>query len=235
MSTIRNPIFCALDTHSVPKAKKLVESLRGFVRGFKLGMEFFYNNGPAGYAKIAELGVPIFLDLKLHDIPNTVSAAMETILPLRPYFVTLHASGGSEMMKAAVATLDLTDPADRPKLLGVTVLTSLDSQNLNSVGQGVDLQIQSVRLAKLAKESGLDGVVCSAAEVKAIRDACGPDFVLVVPGIRPGWIAAEDDQKRTMIPRDAMRAGANFLVIGRPITESADPAETAKRIATDVV
>jgi orotidine-5'-phosphate decarboxylase len=232
MSLLRNPIFCALDTIDLAKAQKLCESLRGHVRGFKLGLEFFVTHGMPGYQKIAQSGAPIFLDLKLHDIPNTVRGAMASLISLKPAFMTVHTAGGGAMMRAAAdAAGVLAD--ERPQLLGVTVLTSLDEKDLASVGQGPDIVQQAVRLAKLAKESGLDGVVCSPAEVKMVREACGKDFIIMVPGVRPAW-AKSDDQKRVMTPREAMEAGATYLVIGRPITEATNPEDTARRIATEL-
>ncbi len=226
-----NPVFCAIDTLDLGKAQKLCEMLQGDVGGFKLGLEFFLAHGAEGYEKLAQRGAPIFLDLKLHDIPNTVAGAVNSLLPLQPAFTTLHASGGAAMMRAAADAVAVMK--ERPKLLGVTVLTSLDSSDLSALGQGGDPTQQVLRLAKLAKESGLDGVVCSPAEVKAVRDACGENFILMVPGIRPAW-AVKGDQKRVMTPREAMDAGASYLVIGRPITDAADPREAAKRIQAEL-
>jgi len=232
MSLLRNPVFCALDTVNLNGAQKLAESLRGHVRGFKLGLEFFVTHGMAGYRKIAQGGAPIFLDLKLHDIPNTVHGAIASLISLKPAFLTVHAAGGPAMMRAAVDAISVV-AEDRPKLLGVTVLTSLDANDLAGVGQGSDVVAQSLRLAQLAKEAGLDGAVCSPEEVKMLREACGKDFILMVPGIRPSW-AKSFDQKRFMTPREAMAAGASYLVIGRPITETENPQETAKRIESEL-
>jgi orotidine-5'-phosphate decarboxylase len=228
-----NPIFCAVDVTDLGKAKALAADLVGQVHGLKLGLEFFLANGAAGYKELAASGVPIFLDVKLHDIPNTVAGALAALLPLKPSFVTLHTSGGSAMMKAAVETAAKTGPA-RPKLLGVTVLTSLDDQDLASLGQEKSTGSQVVRLAKLAKDSGLDGVICSPEEVKNLRTMCGPDFILMVPGIRPAW-AASNDQKRVMTPKEALTAGATYLVIGRPITGAPKPAEAAARIMAELL
>lgn len=232
MSLLRNPIFCALDTADINGAQKLTESLRGHVHGFKLGLEFFLAHGAPGCKKIAHFGTPLFIDLKLHDIPNTIAAAINTLLPVRAAFLTVHASGGAAMMQAAADAASVAG-SERPKLLGVTVLTSLDGPDLEAVGQGKDVLQQTVRLAKAAHENGLDGAVCSSQEIKAVREACGPDFVIMVPGIRPAW-AKSDDQKRVMTPQEAKAAGANFIVIGRPITEAENPAETARRIASEV-
>jgi orotidine-5'-phosphate decarboxylase len=227
-----NPIFCAIDTPDLGKAEKLAAQLRGRVHGLKLGLEFFSALGAVGYKKIAAGGAPVFLDVKLHDIPNTVAGVVNSLLALKPVFLTLHASGGEAMMKAA-AEAAAKAGASRPKLLGVTVLTSLDASDLAAIGQDENTSQQVMRLAKLAKQSGLDGVVCSPEEVKALRAALGPDFILMVPGIRPAWAAA-NDQKRFMTPREAMQAGASYLVIGRPITEADDPAKAAERIMAEL-
>jgi orotidine-5'-phosphate decarboxylase len=227
-----NPVFCAIDTPDLDKAEKLAMSLRGHVRGLKLGLEFFLAHGAAGYRRIAEIGLPIFLDLKLHDIPNTVAGAVASLLPLQPDFLTLHASGGAAMMRAAADAAGKAKDA-RPKLLGVTVLTSLDAADLAAVGQGMDAAEQVLRLAKLVKASGLDGIVCSPEEVKNLRAELAPDFVLMVPGIRPAWAAA-NDQKRVMTPKEAIVAGATYLVIGRPITGAENPAEAARRIEEEI-
>lgn len=230
--TMNNPIFCAIDTPDLDAAHALGTKLRGHVGGLKLGLEFFLAHGAAGYRRMAELGLPIFLDLKLHDIPNTVAGAVSSLLPLQPNFMTLHTGGGSTMMRAAVDTAK-KNKAAAPKLLGVTVLTSMDANDLAAVGQESNPASQVQRLAKLAKESGLDGVICSPEEVKNVREGIGPDFILMVPGIRPSWAAA-NDQKRVMTPREAIDAGATYLVIGRPITGAADPADAAKRIMDEI-
>ena len=227
-----NPVFCAVDTPDLAGAEKLIDSLQGHVGGIKLGLEFFMAHGMAGYSVIAIKGLPIFLDVKLHDIPNTVAGAVRSLLPLRPNFITIHTSGGPAMMRAA-ADAAATAGAGRPKLLGVTVLTSLDASDLTAVGQSSDVAAHVARLAKLAQSSGLDGVICSPAEVALLRAACGPDFILMVPGIRPSWAAA-NDQKRVMTPREAMTAGATHLVVGRPITGAADPVEAAQRLAAEI-
>lgn len=227
-----NPVFCSIDTSDTAKAQRLAEQVRGHVHGLKLGLEFFLAQGAEGFRAVAAQGAPMFLDLKLHDIPNTVACAVSSVLPLKPAFLTLHASGGAAMMRAA-ADAAARAGAERPKLLGVTVLTSLDGGDLAAVGQGDDTAQQVMRLAKLAKDSGLDGIVCSPEEVKALRQALGPDFILMVPGIRPQGAAA-NDQKRFMTPKQAMEAGASYLVIGRPITAAANPAEAARRIAAEL-
>jgi orotidine-5'-phosphate decarboxylase len=227
-----NPVFCAVDTPDLAGAGKLVDALQGKVGGVKLGLEFFMAHGAAGYLAIAAKGLPIFLDVKLHDIPNTVAGAIASLLPLHPRFITIHAAGGAVMMRAA-AEAAAKAGADRPKLLAVTVLTSLDNADLAAVGQDADATRQVVRLAKLAQASGIDGAICSPEEIPALRAALGKEFILMVPGIRPEWAAA-NDQKRTLTPRQARDAGASYLVIGRPITKAADPAEVAGRIAAEL-
>jgi orotidine-5'-phosphate decarboxylase len=180
-------------------------------------------------------GERLFLDLKFHDIPNTVAGAVRAACHLRPALLNVHASGGATMMQAAAeaareAAEDME--VERPLVLGVTVLTSLDDEDLAAVGQRGPAREQVIRLARLAQASGLDGVVCSPREIVALRKACGPGFVLLVPGIRPAW-AAKGDQKRTMTPAEALAAGADYLVIGRPITAAEDPTAAARRILED--
>lgn len=226
-----SPIFCAIDTPDRNEAKQLAVLLQGQVGGIKLGLEFFMAQGQAGIAAVRPPQLPLFLDVKLHDIPNTVAGSLAALLPLSPDFVTIHTAGGAAMMMAA---RDVAAQADTPpKLLGVTVLTSLDSDDLAAVGQDKDTRAQVVRLAKLAQASGLDGVICAPTEIAALRAACGPDFILMVPGIRPAW-AGSNDQKRVMTPREAMSAGATHLVIGRPITAAPDPLAAALKINAEL-
>lgn len=228
-----NPVFAALDTPDADKALTLARSVKDAVGGLKLGKEFFTANGPAGVQRIsAETGLPVFLDLKFHDIPNTVAGAVRAALPMRPFMLNVHAGGGPAMMRAAGEAAAAAG-ADAPLMLAVTVLTSLDGADLDAVGQGGDARAQAVRLANLAKDAGLGGVVCSAHEISALREACGADFKLVVPGVRPEWAAA-GDQKRVTAPKDALAAGADYLVIGRPITGADDPGAAARRIAEDI-
>ncbi len=223
-----SPVFCALDTADPAKAYATALKVKNYVGGLKLGLEFYLANGAPGYRQIDELGLPIFLDVKLHDIPNTVAGAVNSLLSLKPAFMTIHTSGGPAMMKAA-AQAAAKAGNERPRLLGVTVLTSLDENDLAAVGQVTDVNEQVLRLARLARANLLDGVVCAPSEVAMLRKALGPDFVLMVPGIRPSW-AASHDQKRVMTPREAMQAGATHLVVGRPITEAGDPADAALRL-----
>ncbi|HAA92775.1 MAG TPA: orotidine-5'-phosphate decarboxylase [Rhodospirillaceae bacterium] len=231
-----NPIFVALDTQDLTAATDLAKKLSGSVGGIKLGLEFFSANGPDGVREIAKTGVPVFLDLKFHDIPNTVAGAVRAAMSVGPSILNVHAAGGEAMMKAAAEALDEATTAtdcERPLLIAVTVLTSLDQSDLVTVGQSGTPEEQVVRLARLTQASGLDGVVCSPREIGAIRDACGADFKLIVPGIRPEG-SDTGDQKRTLTPKQAIDAGADYLVIGRPITAASDPAVAAKAIAASI-
>ncbi len=230
--TMTNPIFCAFDTPHIEKASDLANQLQGCLGGIKLGMEFFYAHGAEGYKAVAQFNQPIFLDLKLHDIPNTVAKAVKSLMPLAPQIMTVHTAGGPEMMrKASQAATEAAAElgVERPKLVGVTVLTSLDQDDLSAIGVDRDVEQQVLGLAKLAKESGLDGIVCSPKEISLIRQHLGDDFILVVPGIRPAG-ADIGDQKRVMTPKEAVDQGATLLVIGRPITQATDPAKSAQDI-----
>jgi len=219
-----NPIFVALDTPDLERAVELAEAVRGDAGGVKLGLEFFSAHGPSGIRRIGELGLPVFLDLKLHDIPNTVAKAVEALAPLKPAVLTVHAAGGRLMLAAAKAAA----PPDT-KIVAVTVLTSLDQSDLAEAGIGGTTQDQVRRLAKLAQDAGVDGIVCSGAELAAAREAW-PSGFFVVPGVRPAG-AGLDDQKRVVTPRQALDDGASILVIGRPITGAADPARAIRDIA----
>jgi len=218
-------LIVALDTTDVTVAAGWAGAVRPHCGMFKLGLEFFLANGAAGYRAIA--GRPVFLDLKLHDIPNTVAGAVRAVLPLAPRMLTVHAAGGAAMVAAARAAAG--DGRDRPLILGVTVLTSLDGAGLVATGVPDAPDTQVLRLARLALSSGADGVVCSPLEVAMLRKALGPAPVLVVPGIRPAGAAA-GDQARTMTPTEAVAAGADWIVVGRPITASPDPAASASAI-----
>jgi orotidine-5'-phosphate decarboxylase len=216
-------LIVAIDTTDPVRAAAVARAVAPHCGLFKLGLEFFAANGPAGVRGIA--GQPIFLDLKLHDIPNTVAGAVRGVLPLAPRMLTLHAAGGSAMIAAAREAAQAAGAA-RPMLLAVTVLTSLDATALAATGVVDSPAHQVVRLGRLAVAAGADGLVCSAQEVPALRRALGPDVTLVVPGIRPAGSRA-GDQARTMTPRAALDAGADWIVVGRPITEAADPAHAA--------
>jgi orotidine-5'-phosphate decarboxylase len=231
-----SPVYVALDTTDVAQAAALATSLKGLVAGVKLGLEFFTACGPKGIEAVSDLGLPVFLDLKLHDIPNTVAGAMKGIAKLAPRLTTIHASGGFAMMKAAMdAAREGAAKANRPatKVLAVTVLTSLDQEAMGAVGFGGSVLDQVKRLAVLAQAAGVDGLVCSPHEVETVRNVVGPDMILVVPGIRPAWAEA-GDQKRFMTPKEALTRGADLLVIGRPITDAAVPADAARRIAEEL-
>ncbi len=226
-------ILVGIDTPDMSVARRIADAVRGHVGGIKLGMEFHNANGPDGVRAIAA-DTPLFLDLKYHDIPNTVAGAVRSaVTTCRPRILNVHASGGPAMMRAAVAANREAAAAAGiapPLLIAVTILTSLDDGDLDAVGQATPVGDQVKRLALLARTTGCDGVVCSPHEIAALRAACGPEFALVVPGIRPAG-AAEDDQKRKMTPADAVAAGADYIVIGRPITQAPDPAAAAQAIA----
>ncbi len=231
MNAKSNPIYVALDTPSLDAASRMAASVAPHVGGLKVGLEFVSANGPEGVRAIVKSGRPVFLDVKLHDIPNTVAGAMKALAPLGAAIINVHASGGAAMMRAAAEAAASVRP--RPKVLAVTVLTSLEAADLAGMGiAGTPLE-QVVRLAKLTKASGLDGVVCSPREIEAVRAACGSDFLIVTPGVRPAG-GELGDQKRVMTPRRALDLGADLLVIGRPITGAADPAEAAKAILAEL-
>jgi orotidine-5'-phosphate decarboxylase len=221
-------VFVAIDTTDRARAADLAARVAPRVGGVKLGLEFYLAHGAAGVAAVRPPGLPLFLDLKLHDIPNTVAGAARAIGPAAPEFLTIHASGGAAMIRAA---RDAAPAGTR--ILAVTVLTSLDDADLAAVGQARPASDQVRRLAALARASGADGVVCAPHEVAVLRADLGPGFVLMVPGIRPAWAAA-GDQKRAATPREAADAGADHLVVGRPITGADDPAAAAARIAAEL-
>ena len=223
-----NPICVALDTPDLDHAVALAKALKPHVGWAKVGMEFFYAHGLAGYARVAETGLPIFLDLKLHDIPNTVASAMKALMRIDPTpgIVNLHATGGLDMMKAAAEAVD-----GRAKLIAVTILTSLSDDDIWAAGfeTAKNTEGHARALAELTKRAGLDGVVCSPHDLVGIRHDLGRDFLTVVPGIRPAD-AAVQDQKRVATPEAALAAGADILVIGRAITGAKDPARAAQDI-----
>lgn len=224
-------IFCAIDTPDLSRAISLSGEISKAGCGIKLGLEFFSSLGASGVQSIrnAYPDIPIFLDLKFHDIPNTVAGALRAVTRLGVSYLNVHASGGFEMMRAgAEAILDEADKSGlvAPKLLAVTVLTSMDQTALSAVGQSDEVRSQVLRLASLTKESGLAGVVCSGQEISFLRDHLGQDFVLMVPGIRPSGSDA-GDQKRVLTPKAAVDLGATHLVIGRPITQADDPYQAA--------
>jgi orotidine-5'-phosphate decarboxylase len=224
-------IFVAIDRMHAGEATADLARLGGEGFAVKLGLEFFVANGPEGVRKVAGAR-PLFLDLKLHDIPNTVAGGVRSAALCGPRFLTVHASGGRAMLAAARDAAAAAGPS-RPLLLAITVLTSLDDADLEAVGQRGPAGEQALRLAQLAQESGMDGVVCSPHEIARLRKAVGPGFKLVVPGIRPQWAAA-GDQKRVMTPREAVDLGADHLVIGRPITQAADPKAALARVLAEI-
>jgi len=219
-----NPIFVAIDTPEIERAIPLIQAVRAYAGGVKLGLEFFAALGPEGIRRITELRIPIFLDLKLHDIPNTVARAVEALGPIEPAILTVHAAGGKAMMEVARAAAP-----SATRVVAVTVLTSLDQSDLEAGGIAGSPAEQVERLAAIARESGIDGIVCSGAEVAAAR-AAWPDGFFVVPGVRPAGGDA-GDQKRVVTPAQALGDGASVLVIGRPITGAPDPRQAIMDIA----
>jgi len=223
-----NRVFVAADVASVADARALVAQVAPAVSGLKLGLEFFCAHGPAGVAAVMDgCPLPLFLDLKLHDIPNTVAGAVASLAPLAPAILTVHAAGGAAMLAAVRAAAP-----PQTKIVAVTVLTSLDDDDLLSAGVADGSAAQVLRLARLARDAGIDGIVCSPHEVAAAK-AIWPNGLFVVPGVRPEG-SAVGDQKRVMTPRAARDAGAGVLVIGRPITAAADPAAAAAAIAASL-
>jgi orotidine-5'-phosphate decarboxylase len=218
-----NPIFVAIDTTDLDRALELANAARAGACGIKLGLEFFSAQGPQGVETVGRCGLPLFLDLKLHDIPNTVAKAVAALAPLRPAVMTVHAAGGQAMLAAAKAAAH-----QETKVVAVTVLTSLDQEDLAAAGVAGTPAEQVTRLAALARSAGVDGIVCSGAEVSAAR-AAWPDGFFVVPGVRPQG-SDTADQKRVVTPRQALADGASILVVGRPITGAADP----RRALTDI-
>ena len=218
-----SPIYVAIDTPDIERAKLIAARVKGHVGGLKLGLEFFSANGRAGIREMAALDMPIFLDLKLHDIPNTVAKAVQALRPLKPAILTVHAAGGRAMMEDAKAAAP-----EGTKVVAVTVLTSLDGDDLRSIGLGEDPHEQVERLTLLAKEAGLDGVVCSGNEVRAAKKLWPRGF-FVVPGVRPAQ-GTVGDQKRVVTPRQALDSGASIIVVGRPITQAEHPGEAARAI-----
>jgi orotidine-5'-phosphate decarboxylase len=220
---VSNPVYLALDLPTLDTAKALAAKVKSHVGGLKLGLEFFCAHGSHGVHEIAQVGLPIFLDLKLHDIPNTVAGAMQAIHVLEPAIVTVHASGGRAMMEDAKAAA-----AEGTKVVAVTMLTSLDERDLMRTGIAGSAHDQVMRLAELAEASGLDGIVCSGQEVGAVHRQWKKGF-FVVPGLRPAG-SATGDQKRVVTPRQARDDGASVLVIGRPISRADDPVQAARDI-----
>jgi len=224
-------IIVPLDFNTVEQALELVEKLQPDLCRLKVGKELFTKAGPVLVEKLIDKGFDIFLDLKFYDIPTTVAKACAVAADLGVWMVNVHASGGSEMM--SLAREEIEKKSQRPLLIGVTILTSMNQEALTELGIQCSVEEQVMRLAQLTSDAGLDGVVCSAHEVKMLRDNLGEKFKLVTPGIRPGG-SNKDDQKRVMTPEQAINAGSDYLVIGRPITQAADPDQALKDISEEI-
>ena len=231
----KKKVIVAIDTIDTNEALKITKLIPD-VGAFKLGLEYFCANGPKGISKISETGVKIFLDLKFHDIPNTVAGAIRASLNLEPYMMTVHLSGGYNMLHRTMKEVKeycSKKSLKRPLILGVSVLTSIDNSDFSALGIKGKVEDQVVRLAKLAEYAGLDGLVCSAKELKIVKREVGKNLILVTPGIRPAG-GEVNDQKRILTPAQAIKDGANFLVIGRPITSVDDPQEALNNISLEI-
>jgi orotidine-5'-phosphate decarboxylase len=227
-------LIVALDFPSAATAMDLVDQLQGICHWFKVGMELYYAAGNAIVEELRARGVEVFLDLKLHDIPNTVAGAVRSVASVGASLLTVHASGGERMMRAAA---EAADRPGAPRLLGVTVLTSMDTAELAAVGvSGSDdlVESQVLRLARLAQAAGINGLVCSPQEVASVRAAMGPEALLVIPGIRPATGRAADDQSRVATAAETIARGASMLVVGRPITQANDPAKAASALLAEI-
>lgn len=224
-------LVVALDVKSLDEAKAMVDRLIPAVKIFKVGLGLFTLCGPAAVKMVNDKSGKVFLDLKFHDIPNTVASAVKSASDLGVFMLNVHSLGGSEMMRKAAETVK--GLSERPLILGVTILTSMDQRAISEVGIGKGMEEEVLNLAAMAKESGLDGVVASPQETSAIRKKLGKDFIIVTPGVRPSWAAA-GDQKRIATPAEAIKAGADYIVVGRPIVEADDPAEAARKIIEEM-
>ena len=234
----RSSLIVALDFDSLSTALKFAEKVVDLVGMFKVGSQLFTSAGPEAVRQVAKLGADVFLDLKFHDIPNTVAGAVLASAALPGVqLVNVHALGGSQMLHAAAQAVSAGVPmgADRPRLLAVTLLTSMDAKTIREVGIGGPPNSRVVKLAKLSQKAGVDGVVASVQEAKAIRKACGREFLIVTPGVRPKTAESKkDDQARTATPREAIRAGADYIVVGRPILTAPDPRAAAQEIVDEI-
>ena len=236
----RSSLIVALDFDSLSSAVKFAKQVSDLVGMFKIGNQLFTAAGPAAVKEVAALGAGVFLDLKFHDIPNTVAGAVLSAAAMTGVqLVNVHALGGTAMLEAAVQAISAGVPmgADRPRLLAVTILTSMDQKSMREVGIGGPPKERVVKLARLAKKAGVDGVVASVQEARLIRKACGREFLIVTPGVRPKSDTAsakKDDQARTATPAEAIRAGADFIVVGRPILAAADPRAAAQAVVDEI-
>ncbi len=222
-------IIVALDSNNLNQTIKLVKILKKDVYAFKIGYQFFYNFGLEGYKKVYSICPKIFLDLKLHDIPNTVEKGLQALIKMKPLFTTIHISGGNDMMVSSRASKKNT------KILGVSILTSLDSDQTKTFYNQKNVLALVKKFAKAAKKNKLDGIVCSPQEIRYVRKEVGKNFIIVTPGIRISNKLKNDDQKRVETPKKALELGANYLVIGRPITKSRDPLKTLKDINKSLI
>lgn len=236
MSSFKNPLIIALDFDNIDQALNLAEKIGPYAGGFKVGMQLYYSAGQEILRRFREKALPVFVDLKLHDIPNTVAGATRALTRQGASILNVHAAGGKAMMQAAASSAqDEAEKAGiiRPLVVAVTVLTSIDQEVFRQeMGHSGAIQDRVVAWALMAQEAGLDGVVASPLEIAAIRKACGPDFVIITPGIRPAG-AAVNDQKRTLTPGEALKLGASYLVVGRPVTAAREPLEAVKAILSD--
>ena len=236
MTTTRDRLIVAMDLSTLESVKCTLDNIGDAVSYYKIGMESFYSLGEAALSLMAANRKKVFLDLKLHDIPNTVSRSVKALCRYAPAMTTLHAAGGPAMLRAAVeAAAEASAQLDqeRPKMLGITVLTSIDETEWSAVGHTRSIRDSVLRLADMCRQSGMDGVVASPQEAAAIRQCCGPDFLIVTPGIRPLY-GDKGDQSRTATPAEALRNGADFLVVGRPILADADPRIAAIEIVKEM-
>jgi orotidine-5'-phosphate decarboxylase len=233
----REQIIVALDTPDIRAAKKLIQTLKGDIKFYKVGSELFTAHGPKAIQMVHEAGARVFLDLKYHDIPNTVASAARQAVGLGVFMFNVHASGGLQMMqKACIAAADEArkKSMSHPKLIGVTLLTSLSQEEVTKqIGISKSIDDSVLHYAGLVQKAGLDGVVASAREIEKIRAKAGSEFLIVTPGIRPSW-AERGDQERVMTPSEALNLGANYLVIGRPITQAKDPCDAVARILAEL-
>lgn len=238
MLAFKNPLIIALDVDTMAQAEELVDMLGPRAGGFKVGMQLYNSVGPGAVRGLRKKGVPVFVDLKLHDIPNTVAGAARALTRHGASILNVHAAGGAAMMTAAVASArdEATRSGNKPPLvIAVTVLTSVSQDIFNKeVGISGPIREQVVKWSLLAREAGLDGVVASPLEITPIREACGKDFVIITPGVRPAGSPA-DDQKRTMTPAEAIRLGATYLVVGRPVTAAPDPNRALNAILEAII